>query len=133
MLSFEEAFQQTQQRQLALSVRQISTLDAINCWLARDVFCSVSLPQWTASAMDGFAYSGAELNGSELEVVGECTAGKHLDVPLLPGQAVRIFTGAVLPKAADTVVIQENTEWVTSTSIRLTSAPAVGANVRIKD
>ena len=47
--------------------------------------------------MDGFAYSGAELEGSELEVVGECSAGKHR-ISALTRTSRAHFTGAVLQK-----------------------------------
>jgi molybdopterin molybdotransferase len=44
-----------------------------------------------------------------LSVIGEAAAGKPWDQPLTAGQAVRIFTGGVIPNGADAVVIQENT------------------------
>ena len=78
--------------------------------------------------MDGYAF-GWPMPDS-LSVIGEVAAGVKPDFMLAPGEAARIFTGAMLPSGADTVVMQEK---VTVTGNRLTIGdPALqqGANVR---
>jgi molybdopterin molybdotransferase len=67
------------------------------------------LPPFDRSAMDGYAVREDE-TADELEVVGEIRAGQAIDLHLLPGQAVRIFTGARLPEPGLKVVIQEHVE-----------------------
>ena len=69
------------------------------------------VPPFAASAMDGYAVRAADAApGARLAVVGVSAAGGHFDGRLGPGEAVRIFTGAPMPKGADFVVIQEDTD-----------------------
>jgi len=60
--------------------------------------------------MDGYAVIGADVARAPaiLNIIGEAPAGKAFRGAVKSGQAVRIFTGAPMPKGADTVVIQEN-------------------------
>jgi molybdopterin molybdotransferase len=78
--------------------------------LARDVKSKRNQPPFHASAMDGYAVRGADVARApvNLLVIGEAPAGKAFGGALKSGQAVRIFTGAPLPRGADTIVIQEN-------------------------
>jgi molybdopterin molybdotransferase len=73
--------------------------------LAETVTASRDQPPFAASAMDGWAVNGS---GEVFEIVGESAAGHGYAAPLLPGQAVRIFTGAPVPQGATRVVIQED-------------------------
>ena len=60
--------------------------------------------------MDGYAFSFHEWQkNKELRIVGELAAGSSENASLVPGSAVRIFTGAIVPPAADTVAMQEKT------------------------
>src|SRR4029079_13777341 len=80
--------------------------------LAADVKARRDQPPFPASAMDGYAvrYADVEKAPARLRVIGMAPAGHGYGGTVAPGQAVRIFTGAPLPKGADTVVIQENAE-----------------------
>jgi molybdopterin molybdotransferase len=78
--------------------------------LATDLVAQVNLPQWDSSAVDGFAIRAADLvpdRVNRLRVIGEAAAGHPFAGDLAPGQAVRILTGAPLPRGADVVVMQE--------------------------
>src|SRR5262245_30132336 len=78
--------------------------------LATDLVAQVNLPQWDSSAVDGFAVRAADLvpdRVNRLRVIGEAAAGHPFAGDLAPGQAVRILTGAPLPRGADIVVMQE--------------------------
>lgn len=99
--------------------------------LAADVAARRSQPPADMSAMDGYAVRGADIaqTPSTLLVIGESAAGRPYAGGLAPGQAVRIFTGAVLPEGADTVVIQENTSR-DGDRVTTTAATSVGRNVR---
>jgi molybdopterin molybdotransferase len=71
-----------------------------------------SHPAETVSAMDGYAVRAADVAAppATLSVIGESAAGHPFDGEIAKGQAVRIFTGAQVPAAADTVVLQEDCE-----------------------
>jgi len=88
------------------------------------------LPRFDNSAMDGYAVRHADLaEGVELTVLGESRASASLPAALVPGTAMRIFTGAALPEGADAVVIQENTERH-GERVRIHALPARGEHVR---
>ena len=84
--------------------------------LAQLVTGKLDIPHWDNSAMDGYAvrYSDvrdcSEANPATLEVVTEIAAGDRPQTEIKPGQAARIFTGAMLPTGTDTIVMQENTK-----------------------
>ena len=62
--------------------------------------------------MDGYAVRAADIAAcaDDLRVIGEVAAGRPFSGAIKAGEAVRIFTGGVVPPGADTIVIQENTE-----------------------
>ncbi len=74
--------------------------------LADDLAARLSQPPADVSAMDGWACRFADLPGS-LAIRGEAAAGRPFPGQVGAGQAVRIFTGAVVPEGADTVAVQE--------------------------
>jgi len=72
---------------------------------------TINVPSHTNSAMDGYALHGAELSAAgetRLEVVGTSAAGRPFSGTVGAGECVRIMTGAPMPAATDTVVMQEN-------------------------
>lgn len=75
--------------------------------LSDDVISPVNVPQYTNSAMDGYAIRGEDIGLAEYQVVGEVMAGYAHNAPLLEGQAVKIMTGAPTPVGADTVIMRE--------------------------
>ncbi|MEA5579479.1 gephyrin-like molybdotransferase Glp [Anabaena sp. UHCC 0451] len=83
--------------------------------LATPVNSSLDFPHWDNSAMDGYAVRYADVQQARtdkpiiLEVVEEIPAGYQPQVTIKAGQAARIFTGAMMPAGADTVVMQETT------------------------
>ena len=78
--------------------------------LAAPVTARLSQPPAAVSAMDGYAVRAADIGHlpAKLQVMGTIAAGVSPDRPVKAGEAMRIFTGAVIPEGADTVVIQEN-------------------------
>jgi molybdopterin molybdotransferase len=86
--------------------------DAIGSVLARDATAPAGLPRFDNAAMDGFAVRSADLTagetGSDLKVTAVIAAGEIGFHEIGPGQAARIMTGAMIPKGADRVVVQEN-------------------------
>jgi molybdopterin molybdotransferase len=93
----------------------VDLLTAFHRILATPVISSLDFPHWDNSAMDGFAvrYEDVQNCSSEnptiLEVVEEIPAGYEPKITIKKGQAARIFTGAIIPKGADTIIMQEKT------------------------
>jgi molybdopterin molybdotransferase len=95
-------------------------LDAANGrTLAADIRASRTQPPFSASAMDGYAVRAADIASvpARLRVIGEAPAGHGFAGAVGPGEAVRIFTGAPLPRGTDTILIQENAEADPDTSL----------------
>jgi molybdenum cofactor synthesis domain-containing protein len=90
---------------------EVSFLDALGCVAAERVTSNEALPPFANTAMDGYAVRAADTAGApvELDVVGFIAAGSAGDVPVGPGQAARIMTGAPMPPGADAVVMVERT------------------------
>lgn len=95
--------------------------------LAAPVQAPIAVPGDDNSAMDGYALRAAEA-GQTLPVSQRIPAGTA-PLPLQPGTAARIFTGAPIPPGADAVVMQEQCE-VSAAGVRATVAVKVGANIR---
>ncbi|MGD1911071.1 MAG: gephyrin-like molybdotransferase Glp [Rivularia sp. (in: cyanobacteria)] len=83
--------------------------------LASPIISKLDFPHWDNSAMDGYAviYQDVEQASEEkpavLKLIEDIPAGYQPQSNIQPGEAARIFTGAIMPKGADTVVMQENT------------------------
>jgi molybdopterin molybdotransferase len=89
---------------------QVGPLEALGRVLAHDVTSPISVPPHDNSAMDGYAFAGAQLRNDtplELDVVGTALAGKAWQGQVDAGQCVKIMTGAIMPAGLDTVVPQE--------------------------
>jgi len=90
----------------------VGLFEALDRVLARDVISPISVPPHDNSAMDGFAFDGAQLRPDaplSLKVVGTAFAGKAWRGTVAAGECLKIMTGAVLPPGLDTVVPQEFT------------------------
>ncbi len=101
--------------------------DALGRVLAVALKAARDQPPFDASAMDGYAIRTGD--GPELKVIGISAAGHGFLGLVKPGTAVRIFTGAPVPKGADSVVIQENTEAGDGV-VRVLQATREGQNIR---
>jgi molybdopterin molybdotransferase len=92
-----------------LDIELIPLRDANNRVLAETQFATRTQPPFAASSMDGYAVKSAEVEDDTMfKVIGESAAGHAWIGTVGAGQAVRIFTGAPVPKGADFVVIQED-------------------------
>ena len=102
--------------------------------LAAPVTGHLDVPHWDNSAMDGYAVRHADLavDGEQpvtLEIIEEIPAGYLPQKALQPGQCARILTGSMLPKGADTIVIQEDTQRLGS-QVTILATPKPQAFVR---
>jgi molybdopterin molybdotransferase len=106
-----------------------SMVDASGRVLSNDITSPVNVPQYTNSAMDGYAIRGEDIGLAEYQVVGEVMAGYAHNEPLLPGQAVKIMTGAPTPVGADTVIMREQSTQK-GDIVTFSADIKVGQNVR---
>ncbi|AQM66977.1 bifunctional molybdopterin-guanine dinucleotide biosynthesis adaptor protein MobB/molybdopterin molybdotransferase MoeA [Vibrio campbellii] len=98
--------------------------------LADHVVSPVNVPQYTNSAMDGYAIRGDDVERESYQVVAEVMAGHAYDQPLEVGQAVKIMTGAPTPINGDTVVMREQASQDGDTVTFNGASIKTGQNVR---
>ena len=99
--------------------------------LARDIAALRTQPPQAMSAMDGYAVRAADAArvAARFKVIGEVAAGRPFEGAIGAGEAVRIFTGGVIPEGADAIVIQEDTV-IESGGITITEAAIPGRHIR---
>jgi molybdopterin molybdotransferase len=99
--------------------------------VAADVSAILTQPPFDASAMDGYAVRAADaaVAPCDLRLIAESAAGHPFEGVVGAGEAVRIFTGAAMPKGADAVVIQEDVVR-NGARISVREAATLGDNVR---
>ncbi|CAN5365641.1 molybdopterin molybdotransferase MoeA [soil metagenome] len=109
----------------------VALTDAHGMVLAEDVVSTISLPPFDNSAMDGYAVRAQDASGAPvtLPVAEDIPAGRTDVVPLAPGTAHRIMTGAPMPPGADAVVPVERTDGGVE-SVRIDAAPEPGKHIR---
>jgi molybdopterin molybdotransferase len=98
--------------QLLTETEMVDLASARGRVLARTIASCLDFPHWDNSAMDGYAVRWADVQQVPVTLVirEEIPAGVSPQKTLGVGEAARIFTGAMLPAGADTIVIQENTQ-----------------------
>ncbi|ABM37000.1 molybdopterin molybdotransferase MoeA [Polaromonas naphthalenivorans] len=118
---------------------ELPLFEALGRVLAADVISPFDVPPHDNSAMDGYAFAGAQLSPDaalDLQVVGTALAGKAWQGSVLPGQCVKIMTGAVMPAGLDTVVPQEFVQLNRSGDVERITIPAgllrTGDNRRLR-
>ncbi len=111
-------------------VERVPTMGGLGRVLAEPVHSAIDVPGWDNSAMDGYAVRCSDLDASGvlLRVAQRIPAGSS-GVPLEPGTAARIFTGAPIPAGADAVVVQEVCE-PRGESVHVPAEVKPGANIR---
>jgi len=107
--------------------REINVSDALNDVLFDDVISPINMPPFRQSAMDGYALN---LHAPAVySIIGEVKAGDDFHPILKTGEAVRIFTGAPVPDAANAVIMQEKVK-VDGSVLKLMFSVNVNDNVR---
>lgn len=129
MITVDEALQRCFALVTPLPSEPVPLRQAAGRVLAAPASARLTQPPFDASAMDGYALGRAGEVGASFTVIGEAGAGHAFAGTLAPDQAVRIFTGAPLPKGAETIAIQEDVT-ASSTGISLTASARPGANIR---
>ncbi len=131
MITTEQAAELLGGNPLPLKSRTIPLFEAANMYCAEPVAAKVAVPPFDNSAMDGYAFRWADFHPQNpMKITGEVPAGATAVKSIEKCNAVRIFTGAMVPEGADTVVMQEKTQveegllWIDDDNLRL------GGNVR---
>ncbi|MFJ3045225.1 gephyrin-like molybdotransferase Glp [Herbaspirillum chlorophenolicum] len=94
------------------AMEKVAIRSALGRVLAQDIVSRIDVPAHDNSAMDGYAMRGEDIaagNEVRLAIAGAAHAGASFDGEVLPGQCVRIMTGAPMPSGCDTVIPQELT------------------------
>lgn len=102
MISVQDAFAVLQNNLPALQQVEYSLIQARKHILAEAVFSPINMPPFRQSAMDGYAL--CLFDGRDYEIIGEIKAGDSHLVELMPGQALKTFTGAAVPDSAQAVI-----------------------------
>lgn len=136
LTSLEEAQKVVLDATPILGLEKISILDSLGRVLGEDIVAERDNPPWDNSAMDGFAVRWEDIKQEHaiqkpvtLKIIEDVAAGKMPSQTVGPGEAIRIMTGAPIPKRADTVIKVEETEH-TPDSVRIFKPEARGANIR---
>lgn len=94
------------------ATEMVSYQSALGRTLAAPVYAKASVPAFDLSAMDGYAVRGEDIKTlpASLTRCGESAAGHPFTGKVGAGEAVRIFTGAMVPDGADVIILQEDTD-----------------------
>ncbi len=134
MIDFEQARElviKTAGQVKALPGERVALPQAVGRVLGAAIASPVLVPSFDYSAMDGYALCAEDVpqqGDRELPVRGESRTG-HDEPVFERGSCVRIFTGAAIPKNADTVVMQENVTRRGEHALFAT-APTRGSHIR---
>ncbi len=111
----------------------VDLLGATNRILAQTVTSNLDFPYWDNAAMDGYAvrYEDVRHSPTTLTIVAEIPAGHQPQMRIQPGQAARIFTGAMVPEGSDTIVMQEHTSRI-GNEVTILTSPQQGEFLRQK-
>ena len=103
---------------------------AHNRVLAQPIHARLTQPPADVSAMDGYALRAADAaQGARLRIVGAAPAGRPFDGTLKWGEAVRIFTGSLVPAGADSILLQEDAT-ADAESVTVNQAARAGQHIR---
>ena len=116
MIELEEALEIILSQVKLVSWEKIDILSSLSRTLAEDVYADFDIPGFDRAAMDGYAVLSKDTNSASkkkpviLEVIANVPAGYSTEKVVKNGRAVRIMTGAPMPKGADAVIMVEDTE-----------------------
>ncbi len=110
----------------------VALRDARGLVLAAEIVAGEPVPPFANTAMDGYAVRAADTIGApvRLRVVADLPAGYEAAVPVGPGEAIRIMTGAPMPRGADAIVMVERTARDGDDGVTIQVAAAPGDHVR---
>ncbi|EJO5347643.1 molybdopterin molybdotransferase MoeA [Clostridium botulinum] len=110
MITIEEALKIIKKETKTIGVETVDILSSLNRVLAEDIYSKDILPPFNKSAMDGYAIKFEDTKicedgiDTKLNIVGLIRAGEYYEEELKNGEAIKIMTGAAVPKGANAVI-----------------------------
>ena len=129
MISVTDALHSISSQELDPKEEQRSVVDALGATLSKDVYSPIDMPPFRQSAMDGYALRHS--NDMNYRLVDESQAGNDASPKMSARDVVRIFTGALVPDDADTVVMQEHVQ-ANGEEVSVQKMPKPFSNIREK-
>ena len=117
------------------NIEDTNIKDSLGKVLAEEIVSPCNLPGFIRSTMDGYAlraedsFGASESLPSYLRLIGEIKMGSKSELKINPGEAVKIFTGGMLPEGANAVIMWEYTSEIDDTTIELRKSVAPGENI----
>ena len=132
LITVDQALELILQHTQVLATERLKLNQALNRYLAEDIYSGINLPLFSQSAVDGYALctQAAIEPESEFQLIGEIRAGQQDELQLQDGQAVRIFTGAKIPLGTTTVARQEIVQAIDLSRIKITEQLKIHADIR---
>lgn len=137
MISLEKAQKIVLRHTHSLSIEKVNLVSSLDRVLAEDIVADIYIPGFDRSAMDGFAVRSRDIQGATkrvpviLRVCQDLPAGKTTKRILGKMEAIRIMTGAPIPKGADAVVMVEDTVS-TDDSVKVFKAQKPKGNISFR-
>ena len=128
MITVDEAIVKVKENTTRMDERCVPVKDACGFTLAENVYSEINMPPFDQSAMDGYAVVADECMNFTL--VGEMKAGDSNVLKLKAGEAIRIYTGAMIPEGATAVIRQEDITRKDDNTIQLNGEVRVADNIR---
>lgn len=131
MIPVSEAIGLVKAQITPLPAESVQLTEAVGRFLARDVAADSDLPPFDRSQMDGYAVRAADVaqTPARLKIVGESAAGRGWREEMQAGEAVRIMTGAPVPKGADSVQQVELTREVNGDEVEILEPVSLGRSI----
>ena len=130
MISVEEARGRILDALCPTPAEVVALADSWNRVTAAPVTARLNQPPAEVSAMDGYALRATDgTMAATLRVIGAAPAGHPFDGAVGPGEAVRLFTGSVVPAGADAILLQEDATR-THDTVRVNEAVIEGRHIR---
>ena len=140
MISIEQALEKILSYVDVLGEEETPILECLGQVLAEDIYSGITIPPLDNAAMDGYAVQSRDTQGASrqsprfLRVIDTVAAGSIPECEVEPGTAIRIMTGAPIPRGADSVVRFEDTDEVlrkgSSSEIGVLEEVAAGLDIR---
>lgn len=132
LITVDQALELILQHTQVLATERLKLNQALNRYLAEDIYSGINLPLFSQSAVDGYALctQSAIQPEREFQLIGEIRAGQQGELQLQDGQALRIFTGAKIPLGTTTVARQEIVQVIDSSRIKIMEQLKAHADIR---
>ncbi len=130
MISFEESMRRLEQLDVpTIGVQKLFLSDGVGRFLAQDIIANENNPLAPTAAMDGYAIRAEDQEKGRIRIISETPAGSEVTREVGEGEAIKTFTGSLMPGGADTLIpienVRVNGEW-----IEITESVPKGFSVR---